>query len=204
VIRFYRPFPLASLIYPEALFRMKSSGREICLTFDDGPDPVTTEKILRILERHGIKAIFFCTGEKASRMPELTTSIRTAGHLTGNHGYLHPDGFRTSPEKYLKDVMDAVPFTSGSLFRPPYERMIPSQYRMLRKKFRIIMWDLMVYDFDSEFASARSLETLSKMIRPGTVVALHDKAAATASDFLEEFITYSLSAGYRFVLPDGL
>jgi peptidoglycan/xylan/chitin deacetylase (PgdA/CDA1 family) len=183
---------------------MKSSGREICLTFDDGPDPVTTEKILRILDRHGIKAIFFCTGEKASRLPELMTSIRTAGHLTGNHGYLHHDGFRTSSEKYLKDVMDAVPFTSGSLFRPPYGRMRPSQYRRLSKQFRIIMWDLMAYDFDREFASARSLETLSKMIRPGSLVALHDKAAATAADFLEEFITYSLSAGYRFRLPDGL
>jgi peptidoglycan/xylan/chitin deacetylase (PgdA/CDA1 family) len=183
---------------------MKSPLKEICLTFDDGPDPVTTEKILGILDRHSIKAIFFCTGQKASGLPELMTSIRTAGHLTGNHGYLHPDGFRTSSEKYLKDVMDAVPFTSRSLFRPPYGRMRPSQYRMLRRQFRIIMWDLMAYDFDREFTSEQSLETLGKMIRPGSVVALHDKASATAAGFLEEFITCSLSAGYRFVLPDGL
>ncbi len=188
-------------LYPDSLFRIRREEKVLCLTFDDGPDPASTPLLLQILSRRDIRAIFFCTGSAAERYPDLTELIRSGGHVIGNHGYRHLDGWKTSVEEYFENVSRAAPFTSGRLFRPPYGRLTPGQYRRLKESYEIVFWDIMPFDFDSRFGSRNSLKVLMRMIRPGAIIVLHDKPGSSVLLFLEEFIDRAAEAGYSFVLP---
>jgi peptidoglycan/xylan/chitin deacetylase (PgdA/CDA1 family) len=200
-MRFFRPFFFADWLYPDAIFRIRTSDRLLWLTFDDGPDPGSTPKLLDIIGRHGVKAAFFCDGRAASRYPELVSRIKSEGHVIGNHGYLHPDGWRTSLKNYVEDVDSAALHTSASLFRPPYGHLRIAQYRELRKRYKIVFWDLMPYDFDKLLGTSGSLKILLRKMRAGSVIVLHDRPGSSASGFLDEFIVTALKKGYRFILP---
>jgi peptidoglycan/xylan/chitin deacetylase (PgdA/CDA1 family) len=197
-MRFYRPGFPACCLYPDAIFRIKTNDRNIYLSFDDGPDPESTPVLLEILKKHEVKAIFFCNGSKAEKYPVLINKILEYGHVIGNHSYGHPDGWRTLTIDYLSDISKASKFTSGNLFRPPYGHLKLKQYRILKKEFKIIFWDLMPYDFDVKFGKDRSLHILKKKIRPGSIIVLHDKPTSTALEFLEEFIIFAKGIGYEF------
>jgi len=197
-MRFIRPFLFSGFLYPEALFRIKTGNKILYLTFDDGPDPQSTPALLGILDNYNVKAMFFCTGQAVEKYPELLSEIRRKGHLVGNHGYAHLDGWKTSVDEYLTDVNKAAGLTSDTLFRPPYGHLRINQYRHLKRKFKIIFWDIMPYDFDSEFTPSLSLELLKKKIRPGSIIVLHDSADSSSKCFLEEFIETSINIGYRF------
>jgi peptidoglycan/xylan/chitin deacetylase (PgdA/CDA1 family) len=199
-MRLFRPCLIAGCFYPEALFRIKTAEKHLCLTFDDGPDPDSTPRLLEILEKYNIKALFFCDGRAAEKHPDLVQLIRHKGHQTGNHGFSHLNGWTTSVNKYVTDVSIADKLTSASLFRPPYGHLKHSQYRVLKGKYKIVFWDLMAYDFDTSFGSRNSLEVLKRKIRPGSVIVLHDTSRSVANIIIEEFLNYSLTQGFRFVL----
>ncbi len=200
-LRFFRPLFPARLLYPGALFRVNTSENVIYLTFDDGPAINSTARILKVLTKYNIRALFFCTGRSAQENPDLLDQIRSSGHIIGHHGYLHLDGLRCTVKKYVRNAETSLLVTSATLFRPPYGRMRLLQYREIKRKFKIFLWDLMVYDFDREFGSARSLKVLKERIRPGSVVVFHDNSRSTVHDFLEEFILFCFENNYRFELP---
>jgi peptidoglycan-N-acetylglucosamine deacetylase len=200
-MRFFRPSFLMVSLFPEALFREKRSEKVLYLTFDDGPDILSTPKVLDILAKQKIKAAFFCSGRSASANPSLIERIKSEGHLIGNHGFDHLKGFSTSLDKYLTDFKMAAEYTSDNLFRPPYGSLSIGQYREIKKSCRIIMWDLMPYDFDQSFGSERSLRILKKLSRPGSVIVLHDTYKSSVLDFIEDFILFATSEGYVFRLP---
>jgi peptidoglycan/xylan/chitin deacetylase (PgdA/CDA1 family) len=170
----------------------------LCLTFDDGPDPLSTLSLLDLLDRHAIKAVFFCNGIAAKNYPGLVDQIKTKGHLIGNHGYNHLNGWTTSLKSYVADITNAASFTSSILFRPPYGHLRFNQYKKLGETFKIIFWDIMPYDFDSRFGSEKSLLILKKKIRPGSIIVLHDNHKSKFPEFIEEFILFAREEGYRF------
>lgn len=197
-MRLFRPLLFSRWIYPDCLFRIKAEKKSLCLTFDDGPDPGSTMKILNILEKNNTRAIFFCSGKAAEKYPELIKLIREKGHLVGNHGYEHLDGGKSPVNKYIENVAAAVPFTSGNLFRPPYGRLTPGQYKKLRDSYKIVLWDVMPYDFDISFGAENSYRILKRKIRPGSIIVFHDTPRSTVTMFLENFIIESISMGYDF------
>ncbi len=197
-MRLFRPCFFSGWLYPGALFRLKTSEKVIYLTFDDGPDPGSTSELLDILNNYNIKAFFFCDGKAAEKYPELVRKIIINGHSIGNHGYNHLNGWKTSTAKYCNDFYCASQFTSDNLLRPPYGRIRFSQFRQLRRQFRIIFWDVMPYDFDKSFGAERSLAVLNKKLRPGSIIVLHDTRHSTWKYFLKVFIEISISKGYRF------
>ncbi len=197
-MRLFRPFFFSALLYPGAIFRLKTAEKLLCLTFDDGPDPLSTMRLLDMLDRFAVKAVFFCTGIKAEKYPELINKIKARGHLIGNHGYTHLNGWIISTEKYVADVNEAAPFTSYRLFRPPFGYLRYSQYIKLRDTFKIVFWDVMPYDFDNLFETSRSLQILKKKIRPGSVIVLHDTSESNAINLIEDFILFAIEKGYRF------
>jgi peptidoglycan/xylan/chitin deacetylase (PgdA/CDA1 family) len=203
-MRLFRPLFFTRLIYPGAVFRIDNGSRDLFLTFDDGPDSESTPLILEILETHGVKAIFFCAGLAAEQHPDLIGLIISKGHIIGNHGYNHLDGWRTSDADYLADVSKAAIYTSSYLFRPPYGRIRPSQYRLLKKDYHIIFWDLMPYDFDSAMTSEKILRTLKRKVRAGSVIVLHDKGISSDLKFLEQFICFVKEEGYNFRIMTNL
>lgn len=200
-MRLIRPWFFTSLLFPRAIFRMKTGEKQICLTFDDGPNPETTPEILRILKEHNVRALFFCRGDAAERYPDLMQEIISEGHMTGNHGYSHLDGWKTPADMYADDVERASLFVPSSFFRPPYGRLTVKQDKTLLKKYKIVFWDLMPYDFDAEFGPENSLRVLKKKIRPGSVIVLHDSPNSSVISFLSEFIVFAFRRGFSFVLP---
>jgi peptidoglycan/xylan/chitin deacetylase (PgdA/CDA1 family) len=200
--RFFRPpFP-AKLLFPDAVFRIETTGKEICLTFDDGPDPLSTPSVLKCLAERGIKAVFFCTGYRAELYPSLMSDISHAGHLIGNHGYHHLNGWATSESEYIENVQRAGPLTSSSVFRPPYGKITFAQYNNLKNDYRIVFWDVMAYDFDERLDHDRKMKVLRRYSRNGSVVCLHDSVSAMSGSFLDEYTSEMRSMGYTFaVLP---
>jgi peptidoglycan/xylan/chitin deacetylase (PgdA/CDA1 family) len=183
---------------------MKTAGKELCLTFDDGPDPESSPRLLEILDKYNVKAIFFCDGRAAEKYPEIIEQFKSKGHLVGNHGYNHLNGWRTSEKMYISDVENAATHTSSTLFRPPYGRLKHGQYRQLRKRYKIVFWDLMPFDFDESFSPAESYKALVEKIRSGSVIVLHDKPSSSLIPYLNLFIQTASQRGYRFVLPEYL
>jgi peptidoglycan-N-acetylglucosamine deacetylase len=201
-MRNFRPSVFSGWFYPEAVFRIIAENKAICLTFDDGPDPCSTWKILSVLERYNVKAVFFCKGKAAKQYPDIISDIKSSGHIIGNHGYEHINGWTCTTKKYIENAEAAAPFTSDSLFRPPYGRLKFRQYIKLKASFKIMFWDIMPYDFDDTFGPVNSLNILKKKTRPGSVIVLHDTPFSSAISILDDYIIYVLSMGYKFVLPN--
>lgn len=194
---FGRPFP-AGVIYPDAVYRIEGAGKRLFLTFDDGPDPVSTPVILDILRAKGVHATFFCTGSKVLAFPGLFARIASEGHATGNHGFGHLNGLKTSVRTYCADILRGRDITCSNLFRPPYGRLRVRQYRILERSMRIVFWDVMPYDFDKMISPESSYRILKKRIRPGSVIVLHDTASGSAPVYLGRFIDRALEEGWSF------
>jgi len=201
-MRLFRPLFVTGWLFPGIVRRIITDRKELYLTFDDGPHPDSTIPVVEILGKYGIKCLFFCTGKQANQFPGLITLLTSHGHLLGNHGFDHPDGWKMAVKDYLEDVRIASEKIDSSLFRPPYGHIKPGQFRELKKKYTIFLWDIMAYDFDRGFGSERSVRILKKKIRPGSVIVLHDTPSSSSAEFLEEFISFSLGEGYSFALPE--
>jgi peptidoglycan-N-acetylglucosamine deacetylase len=197
-MRLFRPCFIAGCLYPEAIFRIRTDQKILFLTFDDGPDPVSTPVLIDLLDEYNIKGLFFLDGRKAEKYPELVELIISKSHIVGNHGFMHYDGWGTSTEKYIEDVSNASGFLRSGFFRPPFGRMRMGQYRRLKKEYKIVFWDIMPYDFDKKMRSQRSLQILKKKMRPGSIIVLHDRPDSAANKIIGEFITFAVSSGYRF------
>lgn len=203
-MKLFRPWFFLKYLYPGSVFRIKTKEKVLYLTFDDGPNPGSTDKLISILSKHNVKALFFCSGKAAEKNPRLMEKIRNNGHITGNHGYNHRDGLRTSVTDYLDDVAQSSEFTSEEIFRPPYGRMKQGQFKEIRRQYTVIFWDLMPYDFNTSFGPGNTLRILKSKIRPGSIIVLHDTLTSSANSILDDFIKFSIKAGYRFELLNPL
>ncbi len=175
MIRVFHPPGLLRLFFPGIIWRLPEGRDEVLLTFDDGPVPGATDWILDTLGQYGIKAIFFCLGKQAEAHPELMERIRREGHLTGNHSYSHPDGWRTPFQAYREDIMKADEQIGSPLFRPPYGRLSFRQYRWVKKHFRLILWSGLVYDFDDRLTNDQLRASLEPEVRKGNILVFHDR-----------------------------
>jgi peptidoglycan/xylan/chitin deacetylase (PgdA/CDA1 family) len=127
-------------LYPPA-------DKRICLTFDDGPDPITTRRILDVLNRYDVKATFFVIGRKVEKYPELLRDIVEAGHVVGAHGYEHKvlSGLR-GHEVYqdIKKCYDSIVYAAGYtpyLYRPPFGYLDETQVtQALALGLQVVMW----------------------------------------------------------------
>ncbi|MDR2888159.1 MAG: polysaccharide deacetylase family protein, partial [Bacteroidales bacterium] len=100
-MRFFRPFFAARWIYRNAVFRIAAGEKTVCLTFDDGPAPESTPHIVSLLKRHNVKAMFFFSGNRAERHRDIVKQVTCHGHIVGNHGFHHIDGWASSCGKYI-------------------------------------------------------------------------------------------------------
>ncbi len=198
MIRNYgRPFP-AAIIYPDAIYNIRGIGKKLYLTFDDGPDPVSTPQILDVLQAHDVHATFFCTGKSIHAFPGLFARMVAGGHTIGNHGYSHLNGLKTSVRSYCSDAMRGRDITCSNLFRPPYGRLRIRQYKILERSMQIVFWDLMPYDFDQKMTPEASYNILSKRYRPGSVIVMHDTSLSSVTAYLDRFIGHATDNGYSF------
>ncbi|MCK9203153.1 MAG: polysaccharide deacetylase family protein [Bacteroidales bacterium] len=165
----------------------------IYLTFDDGPVPEATPEALDILEKFDARATFFLVGDNVRKNPDLLVEIQNKGHAIGNHTFHHLNGWHTPPGAYLDDVMRCQSFFTTRLFRPPYGRFTPSQYFLIRKHFRFVLWSALTYDFDRYTSAEQCLKYALEYSHCGSVVVFHnhlktvDKVRYALPRFLEHF-----------------
>lgn len=191
---------LIQKLFPDLLCRVEGEGKLAYLTFDDGPTPGVTEEVLDVLAQYNAKATFFCLGRQVAHHPELSARIIAEGHRMGNHSYSHPDGWRTSTHQYLQDVALADTVIDAHFFRPPYGRLRPAQYTALKKKYRIVLWDVMPGDFDTSRSADDCYQIMQQYVTPGSIIVLHDsqKAYPRLKEILPRFLEEFSAKGYRF------
>ena len=180
--------------------RVRGVGKVIYVTFDDGPTPGVTEKILEILECYSMKATFFCCGKNADENPDLLRKISDAGHTIGNHSYSHKDILKTKPSEWIADVERKSMVSDVKFFRPPYGRISFSHYRRLKSKYDFVFWDVMSYDYDVNRSPESIMDLLRESVREGSVVVFHDntKSVVNTINVLPQFIELMKSRGYSF------
>lgn len=164
--------------YPGAIWDKRESGQKLFLTFDDGPTPDITEKVLDMLDGYHAKATFFCLGRNVERHPEIYHEIIERGHAVGNHTYSHLKGWDHENEKYFQDIELAARHIDSSLFRPPYGRIHRSQFRFLKEKYTIILWDVMSHDYENRISKERSLKAVLHYTKAGSIIVFHDSVKA--------------------------
>ena len=205
-IPFFLPF-----LYSNRLWSGPASERKISLTFDDGPVPGITDWVLEELEKRGLKATFFMVGDNVRKHPALAQSVLEAGHQLGNHTYHHLSGWKTSTKTYLDDVAscDAIlADTVGEMprfFRPPYGWMSPGQAKGLVPAKKIVMWNLLSYDFDSDLSSEILIRECTSRTVPGTIVVFHDqqKTKAQLMRVLPHYLDFLVGEGFTTQLLEG-
>jgi len=187
-------------LFPEMLWHFNRDEKAVYLTFDDGPDPDVTVHVLDLLRVHRAHATFFCIGSRVEAHPEVYRRIIDEGHAVGNHTWSHPNGWRTSGSEYTADVHKASQLISSSLFRPPYGKLRPGQWLSLRKRYRLVMWDVLPGDWKSSRSTAQIVDRTIRSVGPGSIVVLHDsaKAAPRMLPALVEILSNLSSAGYTF------
>jgi peptidoglycan/xylan/chitin deacetylase (PgdA/CDA1 family) len=161
-----------------AITHVQTSHPVVALTFDDGPHPLHTPQLLRILHKHGAKATFFVVGEAASKHPELVKMTAEAGHSVGNHSWDHPPfpslKTRRQRREQIRACSTAIAPYGSRLFRPPFgANNLAVEMDAYSLGYKTVMWNLSLTDWlplQPEELAARMIES----IRPGTIVLLHD------------------------------
>ncbi|WP_313894232.1 polysaccharide deacetylase family protein [Psychrobacillus sp.] len=182
------------------------TGKIVALTFDDGPNPETTRKVLDTLKKYNAKATFFMLGSRVSFYPELVKEMKDAGHELGNHTWNHPDLTKAPAKKIVDEInntSNAIEKASGSkptVFRPPYgavNKTVRSQTNL-----PVILWDVDTLDWKHRSAP-RLLEIVKEHVRDGSTILMHDIHPSTA-DGLDAVLAYLQSEGYSFVTVSEL
>lgn len=175
-----------------------SNSKHVYLTFDDGPTVAMTRWILTTLKNKGVKATFFCVGQNVKDNPELLDAIIDEGHAVGNHTMYHENGSDLGPNAYIDSISEASKYIDSKLFRPPYGRLSILKSKKIRKKYNIIMWSWLSYDYDHEVSVEDILASADRQIVGGDVLVLHDNAK------VEERLKIILPAIIDIVLKKGL
>jgi peptidoglycan/xylan/chitin deacetylase (PgdA/CDA1 family) len=158
---------------------------EVAITFDDGPDPRLTPRVLELLEAHGVRATFFCIAEKAARHPELMREIVRRGHAVENHSHSHEHTFAFLLLRGLRRDLAAAQSTLAALtgreprfFRPPMGFRNPLLDPVLHEMgLKLVSWTRRGYDTcrgDPERVAA----DLERGLAAGDILILHDGHAA--------------------------
>ncbi len=186
--------------FPSLLFKKKSSYKTIYLTFDDGPCNSLSPIILDELKKHEAKATFFYLGEEVEKYPQLFKRCLDENHQIGNHTYSHLNGWKTKNSEYYQDIEKANKVIKSNLFRPPYGRIKPSQINHLKKYYKIIMWDVLSWDFDKKTTTEECFNNIIQNAKAGSIIVLHEneKSAKTVKEVLPKVLSYFSSKGFKF------
>lgn len=201
---------LLTAVYSHCLWKVNTHEKKLYLTFDDGPIPEVTPFMLDELKKWNAKATFFCIGKNMAANPGIYRRIIEEGHSTGNHTYDHLNGWNTSDEEYFENIdkceqmllnsLRTSDFGLPTLFRPPYGKLKPSQYSKLKSKYRIVMWDVLSYDFDLTLSREKVLDNVLKNADPGSIIVMHDslKAKPKVEYALPLILEHFTALGYTF------
>jgi len=173
-----RPPSFLRWIYPNAVWNLPSEQKVVYLSFDDGPTPFVTEKVLELLEEYQAKATFFCIGKNIEQHPELFNLVKEKGHHIGSHTYSHLNGWKSNSTDYLTDYQKGRELVGSNLFRPPYGRILLNPLQTIQKQDKVIMWDILSKDYNEEILPKTILNNVLNNLKPGSIIVFHDSEKA--------------------------
>ncbi|GGG01647.1 polysaccharide deacetylase familiy protein [Paenibacillus albidus] len=201
------------------VLRKGHTKHRAAFTFDDGPHPQYTPRLLDLLKQHQVKATFFVLGSQAEQYPELIRRMHREGHQIGIHNYEHisnwlmlPGTIRREHLERSADIIESIIGIRPSYYRPPWGLINIFDF-FLRKPYRIALWSLIAGDWSSRVCRTKLRSTLLSQITDGTVVVLHDSGEAPGADrnapyfmleALEEVLGQLQSRDLQFVRLDEL
>ena len=199
-----QPPRIVRWLYPQAIWRMDPSVKAVYLTFDDGPIPEMTPWVLDVLDHYGIKATFFLVGDNVRKHPREFAMIKERGHRLGNHTFNHLRGFEWLTKNYLANTDKANELIQTDLFRPPHGHMRWLQYEMLRRRYRIVMWDLVTRDYSKHLNGRQVFEKVKRYARNGSIITFHDsiKSRENTMYALPRSIEWLMEQDYEFKVFD--
>jgi peptidoglycan/xylan/chitin deacetylase (PgdA/CDA1 family) len=195
---------------PATWFSVNVDGPYIAMTFDDGPSPETTPRLLDILKQRNIKATFFMIGQNAERNPAIVKRILAEGHEIGNHSWTHPQLSKLSDDRVTEEInktQNAIKDASGYtpvILRPPYGAITARQKEWIEKQFglSVIIWSVDPFDWKRPGASVIEQRILAGA-RPGAIVLSHDIHKQTV-DAMPATLDALAAKGFKFVTVSQL
>lgn len=200
-----------------SLVRVQTREPVAALTFDDGPHPEYTPRLLEILEAHSARGTFFMVGANADRYRNLVKRVAVGGHAVGNHSWDHPEFPAISARERREQLRACARATApygGPFFRPPYVLQSVGSFLTARRLgYRVVAFSVEVEDW-REHEAGWMAERMLARIEPGSIVLLHDAifkpsmgATVDRGALLEavERVLRSLADRFRFVtIPELL
>jgi len=184
-------------------------GNRIALTFDDGPTPGVTERILDELKQRKLHATFFMIGQRIAVASDLARRALAEGHEVGNHTFTHPkltllsDAQVKDEIQKTRDIMDGILNYRAAWFRPPYGTLRPSHAPFLKKAgLQAVLWSVDPRDW-SQPGEAKIIGTVLADAKPGSIVVCHDLYPQTA-DSVGRILDGLLERGFSPTTLSGL
>jgi peptidoglycan-N-acetylglucosamine deacetylase len=178
---FYAFIPgIISRIFGFRVFRKGIGTGQFALTFDDGPDPHFTPRLLDLLRLHDAKATFFVVGAHAEKHPDLIRRMHQEGHLIGIHNYVHKSNWLMRPSTVRKqiqrtdDIIYGITGERSTYYRPPWGIVNLFDFSK-RRQVQIVLWSAMFGDWREKQGAERLAEKMLSRLNPGEVMLLHDR-----------------------------
>ncbi|MFF9478782.1 polysaccharide deacetylase family protein [Streptomyces sp. NPDC014733] len=202
--------PTERPVDPSIVHASDRPGRSLNITIDDGPDPVWTPRVLDVLERHHVKAVFCMIGPQAAAHPDLVRRVVAAGHRLCDHTISHDTGMDHRPERYQSDqILPAqqmiekaagVPVryyrAPGGAFTP-YSRTLAAEHGM-----RPLGWNIDSKDFEGGSVATIEARVRSELTN-GPTVLFHDGGGdrSRTVEALDHLLPWLRQQGYGFGFP---
>jgi peptidoglycan/xylan/chitin deacetylase (PgdA/CDA1 family) len=192
--------------------RPTAGDKLVALTFDDGPWPGQTDKILDILSQKQVKATFFMLGGSVKKSPELARRVKDEGHLIGNHTLGHKELTKQTPAEIRRQILggaSAIKSATGVdpvWFRPPFGAVNSKVFLEMRTlKLRVAMWDIDTRDWTRP-GVPRIVRNGVRTVKPGAVILMHDGGVDRSQTVaaLPQIIDKLRAQGYSFVTLEEL
>ena len=186
--------------------------KQIALTFDDGPHPTLTPRILEILAENNIPATFFMVGQNVLNYPEAARAVIQSGHEVGNHTFSHPHIGNLSEQAIFdeigkcEDALEELCEYRPHLLRTPQGALTPSLERcLLDDDYILVLWSLDTRDWENK-STAHVVQTVLENVQAGDIILMHDFIGHNSKtpEALEKIIPILLSQGYEFVTVSAL
>ncbi|MCY9786582.1 polysaccharide deacetylase family protein [Nocardiopsis sp. EMB25] len=199
----------AGAVSPEIVDSTQRGGMAVALTFDDGPHPDNTPRLLDVLDEHGVRAVFCVLGDQALRYPELVREIVDEGHTLCNHTMSHDDVSGWSPEEVREELLAtnaaihaAAPDARIRYFRAPFGAWGQSPEVAAEMGMRPLGWSVDVLDWSTP-GTGVLVDRLRAAITPTSVVLLHDGGGDRSQTVaaVDQLVPEMESQGWRFTRP---